>query len=117
MKRREMADFDVARASTWPIGSRPTGYWRVESPASMRAALAPLERALTLADPEGYVRVFVDEGPGMAALLQVAAKGGIAPGYVQRLLSQFGMVTAEPHAGQNLIEPLSERELEVLRLL
>ncbi len=86
-----------------------------------RAAFVPLERALTLAEPEGYVRVFVDEGPPMAALLQAAAKRGIAPGYVQRLLTHFDPGTAadQPHASQNLIqiEPLSERELDVLRLL
>jgi LuxR family transcriptional regulator, maltose regulon positive regulatory protein len=81
------------------------------------AALVPLERALTLAEPEGYVRVFVDEGPAMAALLQAAATRGIAPAYVQRLLTDFGPAAGEPHARQNLIEPLSERELEVLRLL
>ena len=70
----------------------------------MRAALVPLERALTLAEPEGYVRVFVDEGPRMVALLQAAAKRGIAPGYVQRLLPDFsGAATAEPHARQNSI--------------
>jgi LuxR family maltose regulon positive regulatory protein len=86
----------------------------------MRAALVPLQRALTLAEPEGYVRVFVDEGPPVAALLQAAAKSGIAPRYVQRLLSHLGTAaSAEPHARQNFIqiEPLSERELDVLRLL
>jgi LuxR family maltose regulon positive regulatory protein len=85
----------------------------------MRAALVPLARALTLAEPEGYVRMFVDEGPAMAALLQAAAKHGIAPGYAQRLLTHFGTAAGEPHARQNLItiDPLSERELEVLRLL
>ena len=84
----------------------------------MRAALVPLERALTLAEPEGYVRVFVDEGPPMAALLQAAAKRGIAPGYVQRLLAQFGTAHGRTRTpGRRLIEPLSERELEVLRLL
>ena len=51
------------------------------------AALACLERALTLAEPEGYVRIFVDEGPPMAALLRAAAKQGIAPSYVRRLLA------------------------------
>jgi LuxR family transcriptional regulator, maltose regulon positive regulatory protein len=83
----------------------------------LRAALGPLGRALTLAEPEGFVRVFVDEGPRMATLLQGAAKARIAPGYVQRLLSQFDAATGVPHARQNLIEPLSERELDVLRLL
>ena len=44
------------------------------------AALAALERALTLAEPEGYVRLFIDEGPAMVSLLRTAAKKGIAPG-------------------------------------
>ena len=44
------------------------------------AALVPLERALTLAEPEGYVRIFVDEGPPMAALLEAAAKRRDRPG-------------------------------------
>ena len=87
----------------------------------MRAALVPFERALTLAEPEGYVRKFVDEGPRIVALLQAAAKRGIAPGYVHRLLADFhpGTASGEPHARQNSanIEPLSERELDVLRLL
>jgi LuxR family maltose regulon positive regulatory protein len=85
----------------------------------MRAALVPFGRALVLAEPEGYVRVFVDEGPRLAALLQAAAKRGIAPGYVQRLLTDLnpGTAAAETHARQDLVEPLSERELDVLRLL
>ena len=81
------------------------------------AALASLQRALTLAEPEGYVRLFVDEGPPMASLLRAAAKQGIAPSYVRRLLAAID-TTAGPSAGQaGLIEPLSERELDVLRLL
>jgi LuxR family maltose regulon positive regulatory protein len=51
------------------------------------AALACLERAMTLAEPEGYVRVFIDEGPPIASLLQAAAKQGIARNYVRRLLA------------------------------
>jgi LuxR family maltose regulon positive regulatory protein len=82
------------------------------------AALAPLERALTLAEPEGYVRLFVDEGPPMAALLAAAAKHRIAPEYVRRLLAAFGQAghgTPSTPANQGLVEPLSERELVVLR--
>jgi LuxR family maltose regulon positive regulatory protein len=82
-----------------------------------RAALVPLERALALAEPEGYVRVFVDEGAPMAALLQVAVQRGIATDYVRRLLSAFGAPEERPSARQALVEPLSERELEVLQLL
>jgi LuxR family transcriptional regulator, maltose regulon positive regulatory protein len=79
-------------------------------------ALAALERALTLAEPEGYVRVFVAEGPPMASLLRVATNEGIAPSYVRRLLAAVGRSKGTP-VRQRLIEPLSERELEVLRLL
>jgi len=82
----------------------------------MPAALAALGRALALGEPEGYVRVFLDEGPPMAALLQDAANRGIAPDYVRRLLT--AAVRPEDNAGNKaLIEPLSERELDVLRLL
>ena len=95
------------------------------------AALVALQRALTLAEPEGYVRIFVDEGPPMARLLSAAAAQGIMPGYVGRLLAAFP-ATAAPQQpgkadlspaspaqlmGQPLIEPLSARELEVLRLI
>jgi len=84
-----------------------------------RAALVPLERALALGEPEGFVRVFVDEGRSMAPLLQAAAKAGIAAGYVHRLLTAFGAAEGEPPDRQNSmkVEPLSERELDVLRLL
>ena len=81
------------------------------------AALAPLERALLLAEPEGYVRTFLDEAAPMTALLHAAAKRRIAPAYVQRLLSAAGSTDSPPPARQALAEPLSERELDVLRLL
>jgi LuxR family transcriptional regulator, maltose regulon positive regulatory protein len=81
------------------------------------AALACLERAVTLAEPEGYLRVFIDEGPPMASLLRAAAKQGIAGNYVRRLLAAVGETGHASPIEQALIEPLSERELEVLRLL
>jgi LuxR family maltose regulon positive regulatory protein len=80
-----------------------------------RAGLVPLERALALAEPEGYMRIFVDEGPPMAALL--AAVHQVAASYVRRLLTAFGGAEGIPPVKQALIEPLSEREVEVLRLL
>jgi LuxR family maltose regulon positive regulatory protein len=83
----------------------------------LRAALPPLERALALAEPEGYVRVFLDEGPPMAALLEAAANHGIAPKYVRELLAPFGQAEESTRVKQALVEPLSERELDVLRLL
>jgi LuxR family transcriptional regulator, maltose regulon positive regulatory protein len=81
------------------------------------AARAPLSRALSLAEPEGYVRIFVDEGPPMAHLLEEAAKHGIAPNYVRQLLRAMGSAEDRQPVKQVLLEPLSERELEVLRLL
>jgi LuxR family maltose regulon positive regulatory protein len=86
------------------------------------AALVSLQRALALAEPEGYVRIFVDEGMPMALLLREVAKHGVSPSYVRQLLKATG--SAEDQDGQDrapvkqdLVEPLSERELEVLRLL
>jgi LuxR family transcriptional regulator, maltose regulon positive regulatory protein len=84
---------------------------------NIAAALLPLERALTLAEPEGYVRMFVDEGPAVAALLQVAAKRRAAPGYARQLLPAFDKPQNRTPLTQLLVEPLSEREVDVLRLL
>jgi LuxR family maltose regulon positive regulatory protein len=53
----------------------------------------------------------------MAVLLQVAAQRGIATDYVRRLLSALGAPEERPFVRQALVEPLSERELEVLQLL
>jgi LuxR family maltose regulon positive regulatory protein len=80
-------------------------------------ALASLERAIALAGPEGYVRIFVDEGEPMEALLKLAAKQRAVPREVPRLLAAFGAGSGGPIVQQALIEPLSDRELEVLRLL
>ncbi len=82
------------------------------------AALPVLERALTQAEPEGYIRLFVDEGEPMVALLRQAYAHGIAPDYVATLLSAAGApaLAAPPPVG-SLLEPLTERELDVLRLL
>jgi LuxR family maltose regulon positive regulatory protein len=81
------------------------------------AALGVLDRAVTLAEPEGYVRVFADEGPPMAALLRAAAKQGPRRDYVRRLLAAASGPEHDSPIEQALIEPLSERELDVLRLL
>jgi LuxR family maltose regulon positive regulatory protein len=81
-----------------------------------KAALAALERALTLAEPEGYVRVFVGEGAPMLALLGAVAKQRGSRTYVRRLVDAFGESTPVTGA-QGLVDPLSDRELQVLRLL
>lgn len=93
-------------------------------------ALEALAGALVLASREGYVRVFVDEGAPIARLLgALLAPGTIArvrevpPGYLRRLIGAFkqGEPAAPGHgrrgAAPGLVEPLSDRELEVLGLL
>ncbi len=52
-------------------------------------ALCMLEQALLFAEPEGYVRLFVEEGTAMATLLRHAYARGLAPGYVTTLLAAF----------------------------
>ena len=81
------------------------------------AAIEPLARALALAQPEGYIRIFVDQGPPKAALLKTAAKRQLVPDYVRRLLAAGDMAEDRTPVKQALMEPLSERELDVLRLL
>jgi LuxR family maltose regulon positive regulatory protein len=85
-------------------------------------ALIALERALSLAEPEGYVRAFIAEGAPMAELLRQAAVKGIRSDYVRKLLAALENEAVDARrtshlAPSSLIEPLSERELEVLRLL
>lgn len=88
-------------------------------------ALRVLSHCLILAEPEGYVRVFVERGAPMASLLKIALKRGIETQTITGLLSAFNLPTvtlesgtaAFRYSGDKLIEPLSERELEVLRFL
>jgi LuxR family maltose regulon positive regulatory protein len=80
-------------------------------------ALAALDAAFAIAEPEGFVRVFLDEGPAMMRLLKVAARQRNAPDFVNRLLGAATIETEQAPGQHGLVEPLSERELEVLRLL
>ncbi|MEJ2263275.1 MAG: LuxR C-terminal-related transcriptional regulator [Anaerolineales bacterium] len=81
-------------------------------------ALFSLESALSLAQPEGYIRVFVNEGTPMAELLRRAGSQGIGPKFIAKLLSEFDQDSeGADSTDQPLIEPLSKRELEVLNLL
>jgi LuxR family transcriptional regulator, maltose regulon positive regulatory protein len=100
------------------------------------AALPPLQGALSLAEPEGYFRIFLDEGAGMQKLLREAAAHGILPDYAGKLVTALEadqpnkgemprfaspasttLITPAVHPARDvLVEPLSQRELEVLRL-
>ncbi len=118
------------------------------------AALQALEQAVALAQPGGFIRVFVDLGPAMAGLVERLVRRGIAPGYIEQILNAFpslhsGRSSPSLHSGRsspslhsgpssppipsssshpllpstslasqaNLIEPLTNRELEILALL
>jgi LuxR family transcriptional regulator, maltose regulon positive regulatory protein len=108
-----------------------------QAQGSTSQALATLEGALTLAETEGYLRIFLDEGPWMKQMLGEAAAHGVLPGYTGKLLAAFdadqtGVEEETPPsssrasrsliervvqpAKDTLVEPLSQRELEVLRL-
>jgi len=81
-------------------------------------ALAALERALALAQPEGYVRMFLDEGEAMTRLLCQAQSRQVGSGYAAVLLSKIGKTSGMTQPSmQLLIEPLTTREVEVLKLI
>jgi len=75
-------------------------------------ALSALRDAMAQAEPEGYVRTFIAEGSPMTALLESAVAHGINPRYARRLLDSGSRARKQP-----LADPLSDRELEVVRLL
>ncbi len=92
-----------------------------QTQGDITAALASLQHALTLAEPEGCMRVFVDEGAPMAELLSTAATHGMMPDSVNKLLAVLHTGTPSTErqapASSTLIEPLSLRELKVLKLI
>ncbi len=104
-----VVEIRALQALAWQTGGDPDG------------ALDTLEQALKLADPEGFIRTFVDEGPAMEKLLRQAAARGLALEHVNRLLAAFRPAPSAPQPAidgvQPLVELLTERELEVLRLI
>lgn len=88
----------------------------LQSHGNTVAAVQVLVDALGQGEPGRYVRTFVDEGRPMAALLSAAAANGAMPEYIAKLRAVFGDAVPTPHASP-LIEPLSQRELEVLQLI
>jgi LuxR family maltose regulon positive regulatory protein len=82
-----------------------------------QGSLATLEEALVRAEPEGYVRVFANEGPAMTALLHAVSTRGAAGRHAQRVLAAARARSGVVPARHGLVEGLSSRELDVLRLL
>jgi LuxR family maltose regulon positive regulatory protein len=89
-------------------------------------AMSTIEQALTVAEPGGFIRIFVDEGIPMKRLLSESAARGIIPKYIDRLLAAFNDEVQRSRGensapcfppSQPLVEPLTLRELEVLGLI
>jgi LuxR family maltose regulon positive regulatory protein len=87
------------------------------------AALLPLQHALALAEPQGFIRMFLDEGSSMLQLLRETSARKIKPDYTDKLLADFESEKRKSEdkpdllLAQSLIEPLSQRELKILQLI
>lgn len=97
-----------------------------QATGDQQSAMHHLSEALALGEVEGFVRVFIDEGLPMKALLSVANKAGIRPGYTRKLLDAYTNGVHVPGSylemqqigtSPSLIEPLSRREVEILQLV
>jgi ATP/maltotriose-dependent transcriptional regulator MalT len=108
----------VARANEWHYGLLAVRARQTSLAKSQEAALEFLTDALRVAESGDFIRVFVEAGEDLVPVLHEAAARGVLPGYVSRILRAMGKGAeiAGPDR-QSLIEPLSERELEVLRLV
>ncbi len=154
--RTVFAAFDAGQESGWlrillPAANRQPSYWTklrefVETTHNTRylievlalqallqerqgqrqSALELLEQAVVLAEPGGFIRLFVDLGPPLDQLLdrlrwQEGAKGSVAVDYVTQILNAFeakaGGQTADATSSSPLVDPLTPRELQVLALL
>jgi LuxR family maltose regulon positive regulatory protein len=81
------------------------------------AALDAILAALRIAEPEGHQAVFLDEGPALAGLLRGAAQAGAGKRQVRRLQQAASAPARRPRVLPDFVEPLSDRERDVLRLL
>jgi LuxR family maltose regulon positive regulatory protein len=95
-----------------------------QATGDLAQALDVLKRAMALAEPEGFTRIFLDEGPAMATLLGLIPSDSPVAGYAGRLLAAFKQAAsppkqpdATPAAVHSFSDPLSAREMDVLRLL
>ena len=127
------ARYEAASRAVWKSAVIETRALQAVAAPTPDEASSLLNEALTWAEPEGYVRTFVDLGKPMAALLRQARYQGIATDYVARLLAAFeaeprkALEPAQPGARRtdlppyaiaaHLPEPLSDRELDVLHQL
>ncbi len=111
--------YKQAAEAGWGYGRLLVRIWQALSAESPGQALAYLAEALHLGQPEGYIRSFVEAGPKLVPVLRAAAQKGVEASYVGTILAAMptgGESAATPDQA-GLVEPLSERELEVLHLV
>lgn len=113
-----------AKANEWGYALAAIRCLQALSCETLDPALEILKQVLAQTQPEGFLRTFVDAGPKMVPLLREAARRGLFPEYTGHILAAFqsdgdqaGSPQAAPTGDQIPPEPLSERELEVLRLV
>ena len=112
-------------ANGWVLQSLALQALCYQATDDMENALDCLRSAFSLAEPQGYIRTFVDFGPRMQRLLGQTAKVNIFPDYVARLLSAFpadagdkeSITTNDATSQLPPIEPLTDQELSILRLM
>jgi LuxR family maltose regulon positive regulatory protein len=110
--------FETASRGGWGYGLVAVRVLQSLAAKTPDEALPFMADALKMGQPEGFIRSFVDAGRGIIPLLQEAARRGVHPDYVRQILAALSgeHKIAAPEQAQ-LVEPLSERELEVLRLV
>jgi LuxR family maltose regulon positive regulatory protein len=115
------AAVEKAREAGWIYGLAAARALQATAAGSSRAALEPLEEALDLGEAQGLLRTFVEVGELLAPLLEEAAQRGIHPEYAGRIrnaiLAAIQAWKPDRASQAGLVEQLSERELEVLRLV
>ena len=103
--RRKIEVLNLLALTHWALGHQDSG-------------MAYLERALTAAESAGFIRIFLDEGETMARMLYEAGKLGVGGRYPGKLLAEIpNNVRFGSRQEHKLVEPLSSREMEVLRLV
>ena len=114
--------FEIATRAGWGYGQIVVRVLQAAAAGQPEDALDFLIQALTWAGPGGFIRTFVDAGGALAPLLEEAALRGVMPEYVGTLLAALGgqakvQRLTKATGVSPLVEPLSEREIEVLRLV
>ena len=111
-------NLEKAEEAGWVYGALTIRTMRSLAAVREGDALASLIPALIQAQPEGYIRTFADLGTSLVPLLNEAVRRGVTPAYVGEILAAVREETKEREAGKlEMIELLSEREMEVLRLV